>query len=146
MNRVLIGSDNGLVPVWHQAITWTNEDFLSLYHFDGSMQERLNSSALAMELCLSYINASIWNQWNESWIKFKKIVFEKMHLKTSLTKWQPFCSGLIVLNEQTAIEGATFMLSSYRDTCHSSQMRNIYVHLQTGSLLVYPMTLYKQII
>ena len=28
--------------------------------FDGLMQERRNSSALAMELRLSYINPSIW--------------------------------------------------------------------------------------
>ena len=29
-------------------------------HFDGLVQERRNSSALAMELCLSCINPSIW--------------------------------------------------------------------------------------
>ena len=29
VNWVNIGSDNGLTPVWHQAITWTNDDLLS---------------------------------------------------------------------------------------------------------------------
>ena len=32
---------------------------LPLHHFDRSVQERRNSSALAMELCLSYTNPSI---------------------------------------------------------------------------------------
>ena len=30
MNWVFIGPDNGLVPVWHQAITWTNAALLSI--------------------------------------------------------------------------------------------------------------------
>ena len=29
VNWVSIGSGNGLLPVWHQAITWTNADILS---------------------------------------------------------------------------------------------------------------------
>ena len=33
---------------------------LGLLHIGGLMQERLNSSALAMELLLSYINPSLW--------------------------------------------------------------------------------------
>ena len=27
---ISIGSSNGLPPVWHQAITWTNADLLSI--------------------------------------------------------------------------------------------------------------------
>ena len=30
MNRVSIGSDNGLLPIWHQAITWTNAGLLTI--------------------------------------------------------------------------------------------------------------------
>ena len=30
MNWISIGSDNGLLPVQHQAITWTNADLLSI--------------------------------------------------------------------------------------------------------------------
>ena len=30
VNWVSIGSDNGLSPVLHQAITWTNADLLSI--------------------------------------------------------------------------------------------------------------------
>ena len=30
VNKVIIGSGNGLVPVHHQAITWTSDDLLSI--------------------------------------------------------------------------------------------------------------------
>ena len=30
MNQVIIGSDNGLQPAQHQAITWTNAKLLSI--------------------------------------------------------------------------------------------------------------------
>ena len=30
VNWVIIGSGNGSAPVWHQAITWTNADFLPI--------------------------------------------------------------------------------------------------------------------
>ena len=33
VNWVIIGSDNGLLPVWCQAITWTNADHLSIGYF-----------------------------------------------------------------------------------------------------------------
>ena len=37
-------------------------DYIWLYHIDGLMQERCNSSALAVELRLSYTNPSISEQ------------------------------------------------------------------------------------
>ena len=30
LDWVIIGSGNGLLPIWHQAITWTNDDLLDL--------------------------------------------------------------------------------------------------------------------
>ena len=36
VNCVIIGQDNGLAPVRHQAITWTNDDLLLIVKF-GSM-------------------------------------------------------------------------------------------------------------
>ena len=30
LNKVIIDSDNGLAPVWRQAITWTSDDLLSI--------------------------------------------------------------------------------------------------------------------
>ena len=44
--------------------------FISLIDIDRLVQERRNSSALAMELCLSCINPSIWEQ-HFSWIQYK---------------------------------------------------------------------------
>ena len=36
---------------------------LFVSHIDGLVQERCNSSALAMEFCLSCTNASTWPNW-----------------------------------------------------------------------------------
>ena len=41
-----------------------------MFYFDGLMQERCNSSALAMELCLSCTNPSIYLSWK----KFREFV------------------------------------------------------------------------
>ena len=30
LNWVIIGSDNGLSPIWHQVIIWTNAGILSI--------------------------------------------------------------------------------------------------------------------
>ena len=57
-----------LVAWWHQAVTWTNvdkpsprsSDIHSKTYIDGSVQERHNSIANALELCLSCTNPSIW--------------------------------------------------------------------------------------
>ena len=31
LNWVVIGLGNGMLPVWYQAITWTNDDLFSLW-------------------------------------------------------------------------------------------------------------------
>ena len=38
VNWVSIGSDNGLLPAWHQAITWTNAHLLSI----GPLEKNFN--------------------------------------------------------------------------------------------------------
>ena len=43
-----------------QAITWAIVDPDLCHDIDGLVEERHNSSALAMELCLSFFNPSIW--------------------------------------------------------------------------------------
>ena len=50
-----IGTDNGLLFVWHQAITWTNNDLLSI----GSLETTLN----------------------EIWIKILRFSSNKMHFE-----------------------------------------------------------------
>ena len=67
-----IGSDNGLVPGRHQAITWTNAALLSI--------------------------GPLWTNFSEIWIKIQKFSFLKMHLKMSSGNWRPFCPGLNVLS------------------------------------------------
>ena len=67
VNWVSIGSDNGLSPVWRQAITWTNADFLSM----GPLGVNLS----------------------EIWIKIQKFSIMKMPLKFSPAKWRPFWPG-----------------------------------------------------
>ena len=41
-----------------------NRAILQWYHIDGLVQERHNSSALAVELCLSCTNPLIWASWS----------------------------------------------------------------------------------
>ena len=55
-----IGSDNGLLPVWHQAITWTNADLLSI--------------------------GPLGTKFSELWFKIHDFSFMKMHLKCRLRK------------------------------------------------------------
>ena len=38
---VIIGSGNGLSPVWHQTITWTNADLLSIGRLGTYFSETL---------------------------------------------------------------------------------------------------------
>ena len=67
MKWVSIGSGNGLLPVWHQAITWTKADLFSIGHLGT------NFSGIR--------------------IKIQNFSFMKMHLKMPSVKWRPFCPG-----------------------------------------------------
>ena len=55
MNMVIISSGNGLLPIWHQAITWTNADLLII----GPLGTNLI----------------------EIWMKIQNISISKMHWK-----------------------------------------------------------------
>ena len=70
-NLTIIGSDNGLLPGWHQAIIWTNDGILLIRPL------RTNSEIL---------------------IRIHKFSFQKKHLKMSSAKWRPFCLSLEVLS------------------------------------------------
>ena len=67
MNRASIGSDNGLLPVRHQAIIWTNAGLLSIGHVGTKFSEIQN--------------------------KIPDFSFMKMHLKMLSAKRRPFCPG-----------------------------------------------------
>ena len=75
---IIIGTGNGLSPIRRQAITSTNAVLLSIGLLGTSFSEIL--------------------------IGIMSFSWEKMHLKMSSGKWQPFCPGLNVLKQTTKIQ------------------------------------------
>ena len=74
VNRISIGSDNGLSPIRRQAIFETNDGLFSI--------------------------GPLGTHFSEILIKMQNFSFTKMHLKISSAKWRPFCPGgdeLIIL-------------------------------------------------
>ena len=67
----IIGSDNGLLPGWRQAIIWTNAEILLIGHLGTNFSEIL--------------------------LQIYTFSFTKMHLKMSSGKWRPFCLAFNVL-------------------------------------------------
>ena len=67
VNCASIGSDNGLSPVWRQAIIYTSACLLSIGPLGTNLSEIL--------------------------IKTPKFSFTKMHLNISSAKWWPFFPG-----------------------------------------------------
>ena len=67
----IIGSDNGLLPCWRQAIIWTNAGIMLIGPLGTNFSEML--------------------------IEIHKFSFKKMHLEMLSGKWCPFCLGLDVL-------------------------------------------------
>ena len=63
-DRTIIGSDNGLLPGWRQAINWTNAEILLIW--------------------------PLGIDFNEILFEFHTFSLKKMHLKMSSGKWQPF--------------------------------------------------------
>ena len=72
-NWVIIGSDNGLLPVRRQAIIWTNAGIL--------------------------LNGPSGTNFSEIFIGIQTFSFKKFHLKMSSAKWRLFCLGLDELNK-----------------------------------------------
>ena len=64
-----IGSDNGLLPDWHQAIIWTNTGILLI----GPLGTKFSEILIEIHIF---------------WLK-------DMHLKKSSVKWQPFVSASV---------------------------------------------------
>ena len=80
VNYAIIGSDNGLSPVWWQPIIWTHDGLLSIWPKGTYFIEIL--------------------------LEIQKFSFKKMYLKCRLQKWRPSCPGL---NELTHAEVRTFL-------------------------------------
>ena len=79
VNWFSIGSDNGLLPVWPQAIIVIIIIFIITIIIITMTWQTLRNKL----------------QWNNNLLKFS---FVKMHLKMSSAKWQPFCPGGDELN------------------------------------------------
>ena len=75
--KAIIGSDNGLLPDWHQATTWIH-DILSIRPWR--------------------------THFNDILFEIQKFSFKKMHLKTSSAKWHTFCLSLNVLMAYSTAE------------------------------------------
>ena len=71
-NLTIIGSNNGLSPIWHQAIIWTN------------------AVSLSFEPLRTHFRKIVF--------QIQTYLFKKMHFKMLSGKCQPFCLGLNVLN------------------------------------------------
>ena len=67
VNRVSIGSDNGLSPIRRQAIIWPNAGLWSI----GTLGRNFSGILIAIH----------------------RFSFKRMHLETSSAKWRPFCPG-----------------------------------------------------
>ena len=72
-NLAIIGSNNGLLPEWHQTIIWTNAGILLI--------------------------RSLGTNFSEILIKIYTLSFKKMHLKMLSGKCQPSCLGLMALSQ-----------------------------------------------
>ena len=83
--KVRIGSGNGLVLNRHQAITWTNYDWIQMH-------------------ILTYYRLDTTNS-NEIAIKIQQFSFMKINLKMLSAKCHPFCLGLNVLSEAGVLMG-----------------------------------------
>ena len=85
----ILGSDNGMLPVWHQAIIGTNAGI-----------------SLIRPLGLNF---------SEILIKIHTSSSKKMHFKMLSAKWRPFCLGLNVLkvNAMNPLQGRVIPFDTY---------------------------------
>ena len=86
----LLGSSQPHTALWRRPLISSHDGELrENIYIDGSAQERCNSSALAMELCLSCTNPSTW---------FGKMymIWENMHDDDGIMAWKswPFVRGI----------------------------------------------------
>ena len=118
---VSIGSDNGLVLIWHQAITWTNVDtdfwslVLSLGHNELTHWGQVNWIIIGSDngllpvrhQAITQTNADLSSieplgtNFSEILITIQTFSLKKMHLQMSSEKCQPSCLGFNVLNMGT---------------------------------------------
>ena len=80
----IIGSDNGLLPVWRKAIIWTNAGILLI--------------------------GALGTNFSELSIIIQTFLFKKNRLKVSPAKWRPLCVSLNELTPCVNITSNPFMV------------------------------------
>ena len=124
-NLTIIGSNNGLLPDWHQTIIWTDTGILLIEPLGKNFSDILTHWGRVMHICISELTiigsdnglsprrcqAIIWNNAglllieplgtnvSEISIGIQTFTFKKMHLNMSSVKWRLFCLCLNVLIE-----------------------------------------------
>ena len=85
------GLDNGLAPNRPQPIIWTNADLIhwSIYAALRGIWPNTWTNINLPPFSRDGIYIFQWNLY-----EIQKFAFNKMHLKLSSVKWQPFCSDL----------------------------------------------------
>ena len=107
----IIGSDNGLSPGRHQAITGTNVGILLIGPLGTNFREML--------------------------IKTHIFSFMKIHLKKSSGKWRPFCLSLNVLTiTATSPRGQWIKFTNHHGFCE----RNYRLFSPSMKILVLPLS------
>ena len=94
-------SDNGLLPVWCQAIIWTNAEILLI--------------------------SPLGTNFNEIVIEIHTFSFKRMPLKMSSGKWRPFCLCLNVLKEHDYLCRNGESINYTPDTPHCSHQSKIVI-------------------
>ena len=107
-NQNITASDNGLLPGWRQAISWTNAVILLIRTLGANFSELLSeihtfsfekmylkksSGTNAVILLIRTLGAN----FSEFFSEIHTFSFKKMYLKKSSGKWRPFCFGLSVI-------------------------------------------------
>ena len=105
-NLTIIGSDNGLSPGRHQAITWTNVGILLIEPLGTNFSEML--------------------------IEIHTFSFKKIHLKMSSGKWRPFCLGLNMLTQYGPLTTFEFIICWVPKPMLTTMIENQKFHSEYG--------------
>ena len=106
-NLTIIASDDGLSPVRHQAIIWTN--------------------------AVTLLIGSLGTNFSEIVIEIYRFSFKKLHLKMSSAKWRPTCLGLNVLSgslggiiavQAVQLPSTANWFKDYRHYCTTLKLRD----------------------
>ena len=92
-------------------------------HIDGLVQERRNSSALAMELCLSCINPSIWHRRPQS----TKVQVMSCHLVSV----KPLHEPMLIYCQLDQTSTRTTRMPSFWDTPTPTWLSILVIHIRS---------------